>query len=126
MLRHLDLGWIKKDEQNRIRYPNGQTITSSPGVSKWHAVEQANRQKPGLIPASKVPAAAMYQGHDLVLPSQSNLMDKHYYQTAQDREFEKTMHALWSEWGSERVDQYVLVQQTPQALEDDLVLENFH
>ena len=60
--RHLDAGWIVRISGS-LRLPGGQSIPRDGGKTMKEVVEEQSKQKPGIIPISKIPdKAALYQG----------------------------------------------------------------
>ena len=59
VLRHLDLGWIKKVD-NHLRFANGARIPRDPTKQMKDLVEEANKQPKGVLYASKAPGLASF------------------------------------------------------------------
>ena len=52
-LKHLDLGWIKKID-NQLRLPDGTRILWEGNKTMLEVVEAMNKNRPGIIPMSKI------------------------------------------------------------------------
>lgn len=59
VLRHLDMGWIKRIE-GKLRLPNGETIPRDGNKTMKEVVEALNKLKPGLIQMAKLQEKASF------------------------------------------------------------------
>ena len=59
VLRHLDLGWIKRVD-NHLRFANGARIPRDPTKQMKDLVEEANKPPKGILYASKTPGLASF------------------------------------------------------------------
>jgi hypothetical protein len=59
VLRHLDLGWIKRVD-NHLRFANGARIPRDPVRTMKDLVEEASKQPKGILYASKTPGLASF------------------------------------------------------------------
>ena len=59
VLRHLDLGWIKRVD-NHLRFANGARIPRDPTKQMKDLVEEANKSTKGILYASKTPGLASF------------------------------------------------------------------
>ncbi|KAF4609433.1 hypothetical protein D9613_012930 [Agrocybe pediades] len=116
-LKHLDAKWIIKNEEGRIRLPNGGQVPNNVGGSMKETVEQLHKNRPGIIPAAKVPSAAgFYQDSD-----ESPLVQAHY-QLANDYNLTSNLMHLVREYGADAVERILRNEAQSPAYDPDPVM----
>ena len=109
-LKHLDMGWIKKIE-GKLKLPDGSNIPRDGNKSMKEVVEALNKQRPGLIPMSKIQDKSnLYQETSMSSYSQTQ------GQSADDLHLRALLDVV-QKLGSDRVLKLLNVQ--GQLVEDD-------
>lgn len=120
-LKHLDLKWIVKNEQGRLRLPNGGRVPNNVGKSMKETVEQMNKNRPGVIPNPKGSAASsFYQDYD----DEPSMFSQAHYQLANEYNISRSLLALSQEYGADAMER-VLAHHQVDPYDDDPVMENF-
>jgi len=110
--KHLDLGWIKKFD-NQLRLPDGNRIPRDGNKSMKEVVEALNKARPGIVPMSKIQdKSALYQ--------EANMSS--YVQAQGNSADDLTMRSLYEavqKLGSDRVLKLLNAQGQVEEEEDE-------
>jgi hypothetical protein len=117
MLRHIDLGWVKKIE-GRWKQADGNQLPRDPVKSTKDLIEANHQSRPGIIPMSRIDKA-LYQGEAVSAYSQQQT-------TAGDDRDMRELSALVQRIGIDRLQGF-LTEQTQDMIADEEEWEqNFH